>query len=48
MDKCVVLWLQDDENLERWESTEKGKTLTASDRRILIAHWFYNATRSWR
>ena len=33
----------DDENLERWESTEKSKMLTASDRRILIAHWFYKA-----
>ena len=37
-------WLESDENLERWESTEKGTALTASDRRILIAHWFYKAT----
>lgn len=38
-------WLQDDENLERWESTEKGLALTASDRCIIIAHWFYKATK---
>ena len=36
--------MQDDNNLERWESTEKSTMLTASDRRIIIAHWFYNAT----
>ena len=38
-------WLQDDDNLERWESTEKGKALSASDRRIIIAHWFHGATK---
>ncbi len=37
------LWLASDENLERWDSIEKGKALTASDRRILIAHWFHDA-----
>ena len=36
-------WLESDENLERWESTKKGETLTASERRILIAHWFHDA-----
>ena len=29
-------WLEDDNNMERWESTKKGKALTASDRRILL------------
>ena len=43
MGKAMDDWLMSDENLERWESTEKGKALTASDRRILIAHWFYDA-----
>ena len=34
-------WLSDDDNVEQWESTEKGIALTASDRRILLANWFY-------
>ena len=29
--------------MERWESTEKGKALTASDRRILLGNWYYAA-----
>ena len=33
-------WLDDEDNLEKWESN----TLTASDRRILLAHWFYKAS----
>ena len=28
-------WLEDDNNLQKWENNE----LTASDRRILLAHW---------
>jgi hypothetical protein len=32
-------WLEDDGNLEKWEDNK----LTASDRRILIATWFYCA-----
>jgi len=30
-------WLDDDENLEKWETN----ALTASDRRVLIATWYY-------
>ena len=33
-------WLDDEDNLEKWESNK----LTASDRRILLAHWFYKAS----
>ena len=33
-------WLDDEDNLEKWESN----SLTASDRRILLAHWYYKAT----
>ena len=33
-------WLDDEDNLKKWESN----TLTASDRRILLAHWFYKAS----
>ena len=36
-------WLEDDNNLERWESTERGTALSASDRRILLAHWYLKA-----
>ena len=32
-------WLEDDENLEKWE----GGVLSASDRRVLIATWFFKA-----
>ena len=32
-------WLEDDDNLMKWE----GNQLTASDRRILIATWFFRA-----
>ena len=32
-------WLDDDDNLEKWE----GNGLTASDRRILLANWYYCA-----
>ena len=32
-------WLENDDNLELWESNR----LTASDRRVLIATWFYDA-----
>ena len=38
-------WLEDDNNMERWESTEKGKALTASDRRILLGNWYYTAVK---
>ncbi len=30
-------WLEDDDNLTKWEDNK----LTASDRRVLIATWFY-------
>ena len=33
-------WLDDDDNLQKWENNE----LTASDRRVLIATWFYVAS----
>ena len=33
-------WLDDDENLAKWEENK----LTASDRRILLANWYYKAT----
>ena len=32
-------WMEDEGNLEKWESN----TLTASDRRILLANWYYRA-----
>ena len=32
-------WLDDDDNLTKWEDN----SLTASDRRILLANWFYKA-----
>ena len=32
-------WLENDDNLELWESNQ----LTASNRRVLIATWFYDA-----
>ena len=32
-------WLEDDTNLQKWESNE----LTASDRRILLAQWHCKA-----
>ena len=34
-------WLDDPDNLEKWEDN----TLTASDRRILLANWYYNAVQ---
>ena len=34
-------WLEDDENIAKWED---GK-LTASDRRILLANWYYKAVK---
>ena len=34
-------WLNDEENLEKWESN----SLTASDRRILMATWFSKACK---
>ena len=33
-------WLDDDENLAKWEENK----LIASDRRILLANWFYKGT----
>ena len=33
-------WLDDEDNLEKWESN----SLMASDRRILLANWYYKAT----
>ena len=38
-------WLEDDDNLKRWESTEKGTALTASDRRIVLGNWYQTATK---
>jgi hypothetical protein len=35
-------WLDDDENLAKWEDN----ALTASDRRILLAHWYFNAVKA--
>ena len=32
-------WLDDEDNLTKWEDN----SLTASDRRILLATWFYKA-----
>jgi hypothetical protein len=32
-------WLDDDDNLIKWEDN----SLTASDRRILLANWFFKA-----
>ena len=32
-------WLDDDENLSKWEENK----LTASDRRVLLANWYYKA-----
>ena len=32
-------WMDDDDNLAKWEDN----TLTASDRRILLANWFFKA-----
>ena len=32
-------WLDDDDNLEKWENNG----LTASDRRVLLANWYYKA-----
>ena len=43
MGKAMDDWLMSDENLERWESTVRGTGLSASDRRILLAHWYYKA-----
>ena len=40
MGQAMDEWLLDDDNLEKWEATEKGKGLTALERRILMAHWF--------
>ena len=36
-------WLENDENLALWEGDD-GAKLTASDRRILLANWYYRAT----
>ena len=33
-------WLDDADNLAKWEDNQ----LTASDRRILLANWYYKAT----
>ena len=45
MGQQMDAWMEDDENMEKWETTEKGKGLTASDRRILLGTWFYQATK---
>ena len=39
-------WLENDENLALWEGDDgfDGAKLTASDRRILLANWYYRAT----
>ena len=34
-------WLDDDDNLTKWEDN----TLTASDRRILLANWYFKAVK---
>ena len=36
-------WLEVDENLALWEGDD-GVKLSASDRRILLANWYFNAT----
>jgi hypothetical protein len=36
--------LDDDENLAKWEDN----TLTASDRRILLANWYFKAVKNRR
>ena len=33
-------WMDDDDNLAKWEENQ----LTASDRRILLANWYYKAS----
>ena len=33
-------WLDDDDNLAKWEENR----LSASDRRVLLANWYYTAT----
>ena len=38
------LWLEDDDNLALWEGDD-GAKLSASDRRILLAHWYFNANK---
>ena len=37
-------WLEDDDNLALWEGDD-GAKLSASGRRILLAHWYFNATK---
>ena len=37
-------WLEDDDNLALWEGDD-GAKLSASDRRVLLAHWYFNATK---
>ena len=37
-------WLEVDENLALWEGDD-GVKLSASDRRILLANWYFNATQ---
>ena len=34
-------WLDDDGNMEKWEDNK----LTSSDRRILLANWYYQAVK---
>ena len=37
--ECMDKWLDTDDNLERWEENK----LTASDRRILLANWYFKS-----
>ena len=37
-------WLDCEENLQRWEKSEKNGGLTAADRRVLMATW---AAAAW-
>jgi len=37
--QCLDEWLDDDDNLEKWENND----LTASDRRILLGNWFFRS-----
>ena len=41
LDEFLDEWLHKDENLSKWEDN----LLTASDRRILLANWYYDAVQ---
>ena len=39
--QALDAWLDDDDHLEQWEEN----TLTASDRRILLANWYHTSVK---